>query len=69
LGPPLFLIYIDDLDEAARLADMIIKFADDTKGMKEITSEKDRQALQDTLDSLTAWADKWAMAFNYQNAR
>jgi hypothetical protein len=33
LGPPLFLIYIDDLDEAARLADMIIKFADDTKGI------------------------------------
>jgi hypothetical protein len=27
LGPPLFLIYLDDLDEAARLADMIIKFA------------------------------------------
>jgi hypothetical protein len=36
LGPPLFIIYIDDLDEAARLADMIIKFADDTKGVKEI---------------------------------
>jgi hypothetical protein len=28
LGPPLFTIYIDDLDEMARLVELIIKFAD-----------------------------------------
>jgi hypothetical protein len=37
--------------------------------MKEIRSEEDRQALQDTLDSLTAWADKWAMAFNVSKCK
>jgi hypothetical protein len=51
LGPPLFTIYIDDLDEMARLVELIIKFADNTTGLKEIESEADRQALQDTLDS------------------
>jgi hypothetical protein len=69
LGPPLFIIYIDDLDKAARLADMIIKFADDTKGVKEINTDEDRQALQDTLDSLTEWANKLAMAFNVSKCK
>jgi hypothetical protein len=64
LGPPLFTIYIDDLDEMARLVELIIKFADDTKGLKEIETDADRQALQDTLDSLCEWARTWAMSFN-----
>ena len=33
LGPPLFTIFIDDVDDYALLLDMLLKFADDTKGL------------------------------------
>jgi hypothetical protein len=62
--PPLFTIYIDDLDEMAMLIELILKFADDTKGLKEITSEEDARKLQETLDRLCEWARKWAMSYN-----
>ena len=53
LGPPLFDIFIDDLDKCAVLIDMIKKFADDTKGFQEINDENDSYKLQQTLDNLT----------------
>ena len=37
LGPCLFIVFIDDLDDNAELIDLLIKFANDTKGMKIIT--------------------------------
>ena len=51
--PPLFDIFIDDLDKCAVLIDMIKKFADDTKGFQEINDENDSYKLQQTLDNLT----------------
>ena len=52
LGPPLFTIFIDDLDDYATLIDMLSKFADDTKGVQEINRENDRDKLQITLNNL-----------------
>ncbi len=69
LGPPLFNVFIDDIDEAAALIDLILKFADDTKGMKVIESEKDREDLQKTLDNLFEWAESWGMKFNLQKCK
>ena len=43
---------------------MLIKFADDTKGLKVIDSTEDRDKLQDTLDKLTKWSEEWGMSFN-----
>ena len=43
---------------------MLVKFADDTKGLKEIESQAYREKLQNTLDSLTMWAEEWGMKFN-----
>jgi hypothetical protein len=40
------------------------KFADDTKGAKVVEKEEDRRKLQQALDCLCDWADKWGMAFN-----
>ena len=41
---------------------MLIKFADDTKGLKGIESTEDRDKLQDTLDKLTKWSEEWGMS-------
>ena len=64
LGPPLFDIFIDDVDTCAELIDLLIKFADDTKGLQEISGEEDRVKLQQTLDKLVEWAREWGMQFN-----
>jgi hypothetical protein len=67
LGPTLFTVYIDDLEVevvAEKLDVVIVKFADDTKGAKVIRGEEDRQKLQQALDILCVWADKWGMSFN-----
>ena len=64
LGPPLFDVFIDDLDDEAWLIDLLIKFADDTKGLQEILGTEDRDKLQQTLDKLVEWARRWGMEFN-----
>ena len=64
LGPPLFTIFIDDVDDYAQLIDLLLKFADDTKGLQEINGEEDRNKLQLTLDRMVEWAEDWGMKFN-----
>ena len=69
LGPTLFTVYIDDIDEVAGDLDLMVKFADDTKGMKVIENEEDRAKLQNTLDRLYNWAEKWGMKFNLDKCK
>jgi hypothetical protein len=64
MGPPLFTIFIDDIDDFVKLIELLIKFADDNKGFKVIESEQDRIKLQGALDSLCEWARLWSMQFN-----
>ena len=64
LGPILFLIYINDLDGAARLVNILRKFADDTKLGKTVSTERAKEELQQALNEMCTWADKWGMAFN-----
>jgi hypothetical protein len=64
MGPPLFTIYIDDIDDFVRLIELLIKFADDNKGLKIVDSLADCEKLQQTLDALCEWARTWAMQFN-----
>ena len=64
LGPPLFVIYINDLpDNLKGHAEM---FADDTKIFTHIKDSADEDILQDDLNSLCDWADKWQLQFNIQ---
>ena len=58
-----FTIFIDDIDEKATLIDMLIKFADDTKGLKEINGPEDTDKLQKILNNLYQWAKDWGMEF------
>ena len=48
------------------LIDLLLKFADDTKGIKKITNEADSKNLQKTLDKLFEWSIKWGMKFNVE---
>ena len=64
LGPIMFIIYINDLDDATSNIDVINKFADDTKIGHVICSEKDQQDMQKCLDNLCEWAHVWGMKFN-----
>ena len=62
LGPLLFVIYINDLPESVK-SDIFL-FADDTKILKHITSEKDALDLQSDIDSLEQWSQKWLLRFH-----
>ena len=62
LGPLLFLVYINDIDEG--VSSLISKFADDTKIGRPISDKDDITKLQKDLDLLGKWAEKWQMKFN-----
>jgi hypothetical protein len=66
LGPILFNIFINDLDEVATARQLLKKFADDTKLGQVINDNSDVLELQATLDRLCRWADTWGMMFNVQ---
>ena len=65
LGPILFLVYIDDLEEG--VTGNILKFADDTKLFRKTKEIGDKQKLQDDIDKLVRWSEKWQMLFNVGN--
>ena len=58
LGPILFLIYINDLEEG--VTGNILKFADDTKLFTKTKEIGDKQNLQDDIDKLVKWSKKMA---------
>ena len=53
LGPILFLIYINDLEDD--ISSKVLKFADDTKVFRKVTNDTNKQSLQDDLDKLVKW--------------
>ena len=68
LGPLLFLIFINDLDEGITRSH-ILKFADDTKVFQQLRDETDCSTLQSDLDKLVSWAEQWHMDFNVQKCK
>ena len=63
LGPILFLIFINDLDDD--LSSKVLKFADDTKVFRTVKTDTDKETLQDDLTKLVKWSEKWQMLFNF----
>ena len=57
-------IYINDLEEG--VTSKILKFADDTKLFRKIKGNGDIQQLQDDIDKLIKWSEKWHMFFNFE---
>ena len=67
LGPLLFLIYINDLDNG--VFSTISKFADDTKLGNRAYVRSDVEKLQKDLNLIVRWADKWQMQFNLSKCK
>ena len=65
LGPILFLIYINDLEEG--VTGNILTFADDTKLFRKVREIGVKQKLQNDIDKLVKWSEKWQMLFNFGN--
>ena len=58
-----FNIYINDLEDD--ISSKVLKFADDTKVFRKVTNDTDKQSLQDDLEKLVKWSEKWQMLFNF----
>ena len=43
----------------------VLKFADDTNVLRKVINVTDKQSLQDDLDKLVKWSEKWQMLFNF----
>ena len=64
MGPVLFVCYINDLPE--NVESELIFFVDDTKTYTPIQSPTSQTELQESLDQLIEWTDKWLLRFNNQ---
>jgi len=64
LGPILFIIFINDLPDV--VLSILSLFADDTKLYRPIRSFNDHLILQQDINNLLSWNEKWQFFFNYQ---
>ena len=62
LGPTLFLLYINDLEDD--IDSKLLKFADDTNIFRKMKVGADQDVLQNDLSKLVDWSKKWQMLFN-----
>ena len=62
LGHLLFLIYVSDISED--VSSNVILFADDTKLYSCVERQEDCHTLQEDINKLVNWTEKWLMRFN-----
>ena len=67
LGPLLFLIFVNDLPDWVKSS--IKMFADDTKLWTKISNTADSEMLQEDLNRLKCWSDKWLLRFNPEKCK
>ena len=59
LGPSLFLLYINALGD--NITSNILTFVDDIKVFRRVNNDGDKKHLQNDLDKLVKWSEKWQM--------
>src|SRR5271163_2259545 len=62
LGPVLFTIFINDLDEGIR--NKILKFADDTKLVGAVGTIEEVRLMREDVKKLEEWSNVWQLKFN-----
>ena len=62
LGPVLFICYINDMPDT--VSSFIYMYADDTKISRQVAKAEDSKKLQDDLNRIQQWSDKWQLRFN-----
>jgi ribonuclease P/MRP protein subunit RPP40 len=67
LGPILFLVFINDIDEG--LSNKLFKFADDIKLLGQGHSMEQKREIQSDLQKLLDWSEKWQMRFNIEKCK
>ena len=67
LGPLLFVLFINDMPQVA--SHFCKLYADDSKLIGVIRSNRDIEKLQKDLDSLVEWASEWKMRFNISKCK
>ena len=69
LGPLLFLIFINDLIECCAAHSEIYLFADDAKLFQHILNDSDRQSLQEGINELHEWTQRWLLKLNISKCK
>lgn len=69
LGPLLFIIYINDLPDSLNSGSSIYLYADDAKIYRFISSIQDRLLLQNDIEKLTNWTEKWLIKLNINKCK
>jgi hypothetical protein len=64
LGPLLFIVYINDIDDQVSQNTRVKCYADDTLVYRSIRNDYDEYQFQCDLDHIQAWAFKWLLNFN-----
>ena len=58
-GPTCFVIFINDIDDVLNLVSRFVyKFVDDTKYVRVVIDDKDREAMQANINKLMEWAEE-----------
>ncbi len=67
LGPVLFLVYINNIDEG--VTGIISKFTDDTKIANTVASNNQVSEMLNNLDRLSEWGQTWQMSLYAYNCK
>lgn len=62
IGPLLFALYVNELPYL--VSSSLLVFADDIKLYRTICGPEDCSQLQEDINTLQQWSDKWLLSFN-----
>lgn len=64
LGPLLFVLFINDLPDVAKNGSQVYLYADDTKVFRRIRTDEDCDQLQEDIDEIYRWSERWMLNFH-----